>query len=126
MGVVERYHGLEPTADNLRMVLGDDAARLMIEAFGGQDIYVPRNPGDHHPITAVIGPDAAASLAAAWPAEEISIPMRVALREAILRLAAEGQTRAKIARQLRVTVRCVYKALAAAKTPTPRAPDLFD
>jgi DNA-binding NarL/FixJ family response regulator len=114
------FDGLRATAANLKRLLGDDGARALADAFGGRRLYVPKEPGPHHPLTVVIGPESAAALASAFHGMTLDIPMLPATRAEILRLDALGWTRRAIARELKVTERWVYKTLSQAPTSPPR------
>lgn len=105
---------MEATAGNLTRLLGAEGARAMAQAFGGRRLYVPKNPGPHHPITVVVGPERAARLAAAFHGVGIDIPMLPATQGEIRRLAAMQWTRRAIAAELQITERWVYKTLAEA------------
>lgn len=108
--IVEHYEGLEATAANIRRLIGEDRARLLSEAFGGRRLYVPRDPGEHHPISVAIGLHAAAQLAAAFHGVSIDIPMLPEKRSQIRRLRfIDRKTVAAIAREVHCTERWVYK-----------------
>jgi alkanesulfonate monooxygenase SsuD/methylene tetrahydromethanopterin reductase-like flavin-dependent oxidoreductase (luciferase family) len=124
--IVERYEGLEVTTDNLRRLLGEDAARALSAHFGGSRVYVPKSPGEHHPISVAIGQDAAAQLAGAFHGNTITIPIAPEKQAEIHRLGAEGKTRREIAAEVRCTERWVYKTLETAKKSKPPPRGLFD
>ena len=126
MAIVERYEGLEPTVANLRLILGVATARLLSDRLGGRRLYVPRDPGPNHPISAAIGHEAAMQLAAAFPSEKIDVPMAPAKQEEIRRMRANGMTVSTIAREAGCTERWVYRTLAAPEGPQTQAPGLFD
>lgn len=109
--VVERYEGLEASTANIRRLIGDDAAGRLSRAFGGRRLYVPRSPGEHHPISAAIGHAAAAKLAGAFHGVSIDIPMAPDKQARILQLDGQGWTRAAIAREVGCTERWVYMTL---------------
>jgi hypothetical protein len=125
MALVERYEGLEPTAENFKRILGDAGARALAEAFGGLRLYVPRQPGAHHPITVALGHEGAAQLAAAFGSDQIDIPMLPNKQAEIRRLAGEGLTRREIAVKVRCTQRWVYKTLEDGETSPPAQGDMF-
>ena len=100
----------EPTI--LEATIGEEAARRLAEAFGGRRLYVPKSPGEHHPITVAIGAPAAKVLAAEFGGSSpIDVPMLSARKARIVELDAQGWTRAKIAREVHVTERRVYQVL---------------
>jgi Mor family transcriptional regulator len=121
----EQYEGLEATGDNLRRILGDEGARKLAAAFGGRRLYVPRDPGEHHPISVALGREGAARLAGAFHGVGIDIPMLPATRAEVRALDAAGCTRADIARRLRITERWVYKILSEDEPARPRQGALF-
>jgi DNA-binding transcriptional regulator LsrR (DeoR family) len=121
----EQIEGMEATAANLVRLLGEDGARALAQAFGGRRLYVPRQPGAHHPITVAVGQQAAERLAAAFHGVGIDVPVMPATRTEIRRLDAEGLTRADIARKLGITERWVYKTLAEAPSLPSRQGRLF-
>ncbi len=123
---VEYFEGLEATAENFRRLLGPDGARKLAEAFGGRRLYVPRNPGEHHPITVALGQSAADRLAGAFHGVGIDIPMLAERKAEIRRLDALGWTRAAIAKEVKVTERWVYKTLAEGPSSPSRQAGLFD
>jgi hypothetical protein len=123
---VEQFEGLEATTANFRRLLGDEGARLLAEAFGGRRLYIPRAPGEHHPITVALGQHRADQLAGAFHGVGIDIPMLAEKRSEIVRLDSIGMTRAGIAKELRCTERWVYKVLAEGPSSTPRQARLFD
>lgn len=107
-------NGRPPTL--LEAVIGDDAARRLAERFGGTRLYVPRSPGEHHPITVTIGPEAAKRLASEFGgAAPIDIPMLSCLRQRIIELDGQGMARAKIARAVGRTERRIYQVLEEAR-----------
>jgi hypothetical protein len=126
MAVVERYEGLEATADNLRRLLGDDAARALSQACGGRRLYVPKSPGPNHPITVILGQDKADQLAGAFHGVGIDVPMMPETQAQIRKLDALGWTRAAIAREVRVTERWVYKTLSRPENSETPQGRLFD
>lgn len=121
----EPIEGLEATTDNMRRILGDDGLDRLAEAFGGRRLYVPAAPGPHHPITVAIGADLARKLGEAFHGVDIDIPMLPRTRAEIRRLDALGWTRTRIARELRITERWVYKVLSAEEDLTSRQGRLF-
>lgn len=123
---VEYFEGLEVTAANLRLLLGEAGAKDLARELGGRRIYVPHKPGDHHPITVAVGRRNADRLAGAYHGTAIDIPMMPDTCTEIRRLDAQGWTRAAIARKLKVTERWVYMALRNGPSSPPTQGGLFD
>lgn len=123
---VEYYDGLEATIDNLARLIGEDGLRDLVAVFGGRELYIPRAPGEHHPISVAVGQARAEQLAGAFHGVKISVPMRPDTAREIRQLAAEGLTRRAIAAKVRVTERWVYKVLEESDQQEPaRQPGLF-
>jgi Mor family transcriptional regulator len=125
LSAAEQYEGLEATGANLRRILGEDGARKLAETFGGRRLYVPRSPGEHHPITVALGRSGADRLAGAFHGCGIDVPMLPAKKAMVRELDAAGVTRADIARRLKITERWVYKILSEPETSPSRQGALF-
>ncbi|MFD2678028.1 Mor transcription activator family protein [Camelimonas lactis] len=112
-------------AESIRPVaehLGVDAARALVAAFGGTEVYVPATLRDDHPLT-VIGHDLAVALCRNFGGEVVAVPKEMLTAAARHRLAGElakeGMRTAEIARTLGLTERHIYKLLRT--TPRPKA-----
>jgi DNA-binding transcriptional regulator LsrR (DeoR family) len=106
----------------METVIGEEAARRLAEAFGGRRLYIPKAPGEQHPITVAIGAAAAKVLAAEFGGSApIDVPMLSTRRARIVELDGLGWSRAKIAREVGVTERRVYSALASLRNQRPRS-----
>ena len=98
-----------------------------IARFGGRRLYIPRSPGEHHPITVAIGEAGAAQLAAAFHGAAIDVPLPPQRQALIRQLDDEGLSRADIAAKAGCTVRWVYKTLSTPENEArAREPTLFD
>ena len=96
-------------------LVGEVAARQLVERFGGRRVYVPRRPerGDH--MVRTVGLTAALQLADRFGGERLFIPsdvLRGTRRAQVLALRRHGLSISAIAHRVRVTERYVYKVLA--------------
>lgn len=96
-------------------MIGRDAARLFVNACGGTSVYIPNKVHAEHWIVEVIGPELAAKLCSHFSAGgrgiryEIPMTPRSSNFSEVLRLTREGLPARKIARELRITTRCVHR-----------------
>ena len=125
---MNQRHRLEPTiTEELTAVIGPALVAQLICDFGGREIYVPKAPGQHHPLTVSIGAEAALLLIrAGFAGINLKLPLPRDKAQRILALHESGKRRRDIARDVRCTERWVYRVLAdhsAARQPAP--PSLF-
>lgn len=85
----------------LREAIGDAAAAALIEALGGDRIYVPREPGADHPLVVACGAAAARKVADRWHGETVYVPM--SRRFLVCQLRSEGLAVRQVARRLRIS-----------------------
>lgn len=98
--------------DDLRKVIGPDAAIALIQHFGGDKLYVPITAHEAHRITKAIGAQPAAALSRHLGGEYIDIPSpREIRRERILAMAAAHTKPSEIARRLGCSKRWVNRVL---------------
>jgi hypothetical protein len=95
--------------------VGPEAALLLIEAFGGTEIYVPRNPVPTSPLVAAIGAEAAAALAHAYGTNELRVPS--AKRWRVRVYAARGASQKQISLKVGLNQRTVERYLAHPPAP---------
>lgn len=107
--------GEEGLVARVQRVIGEEAFNALQAAFGGRLLYVPREPGPHHPITAAIGVQAAKILGQDLAGERLELPLRPAKRARILQLSSEGKKVTQIAAQVGCTRRHVHKVIEAAR-----------
>ena len=112
---------LPPNAAKLSELIGSDNAIALIELArnnGGRCyVYVPIRPRPSNQIAKLIGIEAAIKLSKAYGGQDIVIPKCRAIDRAqrtaeIKRMAADGMTRANIARHFGMSVRQVSNLLA--------------
>ena len=103
-----------PLVDNVARVIGAGATARLISTFGGGRVYIARNPGHGDAIARVIGSKAASDLSAVFGGERIWFPNDAGhlTRRRISMLRRRGSSVARIARELRLSDRYVYKVLA--------------
>jgi hypothetical protein len=105
--------------------IGEDAAMALANAFGGTRLYVPHEPGEHHPITVAIGPANAEKLAAWAGGGSIDVPKQAARQAKVRELYERGAlTISGIARETSYSERHVYRLIEAGRDENQA--DLFD
>lgn len=96
----------------LASAIGDDAARLLAERFGGTTISVPRTIGEHHPLHVVLGADLARRVAQYYGGSRVYIPKQAHRRARVLELHRKRSlTIAGIAVETGYSERHVYRLL---------------
>jgi Mor transcription activator family protein len=103
-----------PLVDNVARVIGAGATARLISTFGGGRVYIARNPGERDAVARVIGDKAASDLSAVFGGERIWFPNGAGhlTRRRISMMRQRGSSVARIARELRLSERYVYKVLA--------------
>jgi hypothetical protein len=103
-----------PAVDNIARVIGAGATARLISTFGGGRVYIAKTPGPADAIARVIGDDAAGRLGAIFGGERIWLPNDAGhlTRRRITQMRRRGSTVSRIARELRLSERYVYKVLA--------------
>ena len=92
----------EFTTETLRAAVGDAAAAALIEALGGDRIYVPRHPDADHPLVLACGAPSAREIAERWHGETVYVPM--SRRFLVRRLRGDGFTARQVARRLHISI----------------------
>lgn len=123
----EERMGILP--ESLSMVvkaIGFSATLSLVHFYAGTRIYVPRqdNLGDEHPLVNLLGRPLAEKLANAIGGEYLEVPMARAFREEerkkiIIERMVAGESRARIAQSLGVSVRWVQAVMDRARGKTP-------
>ncbi|MEP7221535.1 MAG: sigma factor-like helix-turn-helix DNA-binding protein [Novosphingobium sp.] len=109
----------EAALAQLAEAIGMEAATTLAREFGGTQLYVPKSPGEHHPIRAVLGEEATARLAAWSGGGRISIPKLAKRRQQVLTLRrVRAWTVSEIARKVDLSERQVYRICAAGRDET--------
>ena len=92
--------------------IGEELALKLAAHFGGTRLYVPRHVGEHHPISAALGPADAERIAAWAGGGCIDVPKQAARRQRVSQLHSRGTlTIAQIALETSYTERHVYRLL---------------
>ncbi|WP_454887863.1 hypothetical protein [Sphingomonas oryzagri] len=95
--------------------VGEEAAALLIDHFGGTSLYVPRRLGDDHPICLALGRQNAEKVAAWAGGSLFPVPKRDRQRELyerVMQAKRDGKvTVAQIAREEGLSERQVYRIL---------------
>lgn len=111
-----------PNIDSILRVIGEDALACLSADFGGSQFSIPLKPGEHSPLAASIGLEAAQRLAYVWGGMCMSVPLRAGRKERIRRMLEQNVPINKIARELGVSRWLIYEVEAAASS---NQPDLF-
>ena len=103
-----------PAIENIAKLIGAGATARLISNFGGVRVYIAKNPAPTDPLVHLIGLEAAALLASIFGGERIWFPNDAGhqTRMRISRMRRRGSSISRIARELRVSERYVYKVLA--------------
>jgi hypothetical protein len=103
-----------PAVENIARVIGAGATARLISTFGGGRVYIAKNPGPTDAVARVIGGEAAGMLSAIFGGERIWLPNDAGhlTRRRVALLRRRGSSVARIARELRLSERYVYKVLA--------------
>jgi hypothetical protein len=103
-----------PAVENVARVIGAGATGRLISTFGGGRVYIAKNPGPSDAVARVIGDEAAGQLGAIFGGERIWFPNDAGhlTRRRISLLRRRGSSISRIARELRLSERYVYKVLA--------------
>jgi hypothetical protein len=103
-----------PAVDNIARVIGAGATARLISTFGGGRVYIAKNPGPGDAVARVIGGEAAERLGAIFGGERIWFPNASGhlTRRRIASLRRRGSSISRIARELKLSERYVYKVLA--------------
>ena len=99
-------------------LLGMAPLMALLERHGGTRLHIPQAAHEGHPLTGLLGAEAARILVAQYGGDTIHVPLCKAWRAAMLR--GEGLTYAAIARRLGMVEQSVYKLLRPADTAPPR------
>ena len=109
---------LTPKANELAELLGVDRALRLVEKFGGNTIYVPRDIPEEHHLHELLGAVAARKLSSIYGRDALKLPRCAAWmrqqRDVEMRglHTADGLSAAKLARRYRMTERQVWRILA--------------
>jgi hypothetical protein len=103
-----------PAIENIARVIGAGAASRLISTFGGGRVYIAKNPGPGDSVARVIGDVAAGRLGAIFGGERVWFPNDAGhlTRRRISLMRQRGSSVSRIARELRLSERYVYKVLA--------------
>jgi Mor transcription activator family len=105
-----------PTTEELADLLGSHrAANALLQAAGGQMLYVPTRLRAETKLARMIGLHATHRLMSQWAGQQLRLPGLVAKmrfqRDAKIRQAAVGTSPDQLARQYGLTVRQIYNIL---------------
>ena len=103
-----------PAVDNIARVIGAGATARLISTFGGGRVYIAHRPSPSDAVARVIGAEAAGLLGSIFGGERIWLPNDSGhlSRKRIALLRQRGASVSRIAHQLCLSERYVYKVLA--------------
>lgn len=112
------WSALPPRLRDLQDLLGPVACLLLLEAHGGEALYIPSRPGADHPLAAAIGLPALERLARHHGGEKLQLPKLDAIQrqlrlQELRALRQDGMSVAGLARRFNLTPRRVRQILAA-------------
>lgn len=93
--------------NDVRDCIGESAYLALINSFGGKKIYVPANLGPHHPLSQVIGLDAAQKLSSEFQGVHLNLPASTRKQAHILADLERGKSVSLVAATYWVTPRYV-------------------
>ncbi|MEE4153234.1 MAG: hypothetical protein V2I27_03665 [Erythrobacter sp.] len=94
--------------------IGEEAAKALALHYGGTKLYVPLTVGEHHPIRAIVGEEAAERLVEWAGGGSVSIPKQAARRARVRDLHQKGAlTIQRIAMETAYSERHVYRLIEA-------------
>lgn len=108
---------LPETLAQIAEVIGVAATMKLVDALGGTEIYVPRNPSSKHALSRVLRATDAELLAAEFSGQRLHIPRlagrALASRDAAIRLDRQsGMTTIQLALKYGISERQVRRSLA--------------
>jgi len=98
--------------EELSAAVGEEAARKLVEAFGGARLYVPLSTASAEGLNRVIGPAAAAQLVQTFGGDRVEVPRPPSRRARIEGLRRQGLGVDAIALAAGCTRRRVFQVLA--------------
>ena len=103
-----------PAIENVAKVIGAGAAARLIARFGGRRVYIAKRPGADDALARLIGYPAAVKLGAIFGGERMWLPNDAghATRTRVAQLRRSGISVSRIAGELGLSERHVYKVLA--------------
>jgi hypothetical protein len=105
----------DPTLSDVEELLGAEVGRQIAETFAGRRLYLPREPGRHHPISVTIGEQAALELGRVLGGAHIDVPLSPGRRARIVALSRQGRGPLEIQRLVQCSRRLVFQVLAEAR-----------
>ncbi|UXT99431.1 hypothetical protein [Agrobacterium tumefaciens] len=105
--------------EEIAETIGMRLALKIVQTFGGQETYFPKNPHDQHPVILALGKEDGFAVCNYMGGSLLSVPHcrpPRSVKAAIRRLEAEGMSRGEIARHLGITQRWVREVANAPPT----------
>lgn len=90
-----------PSLESIGKLIGADRAALISAEIGGLKLYIPKNPGEHCILAAVVGLEDARAIADIYGGMEFVVPIKMGHRYEAQMMLKEGKKRSDIVRHLR-------------------------
>lgn len=106
------------TYENIAMIVGIEAAQIIVSEFGGTELYIPHvdNLKANHKLVELLGIDTARRLCRYWHGQVLNVPLNkkavIAKRnEQIIALAKQGECPNHLATKFTLHVRTIRKII---------------
>lgn len=106
------------TYENIAMIVGIEAAQIIVSEFGGTELYIPHvdNLKANHKLVELLGIDTARRLCRYWHGQVLNVPLNkkavIAKRnEQIIALAKQGECPNRLATKFTLHVRTIRKII---------------
>ncbi len=115
----------DPTLGDIEDLLGAAVAQQLAERFAGRRLYLPKEPGRHHPLSVAIGEQSALELGRVLGGTHIDVPLSPGRRARIVALSKAGNGPLEIQRLVQCSRRLVFKVLEDAREASDDEPLLL-
>ena len=106
------------TYENIAMIVGIEAAQIIVSEFGGTELYIPHvdNLKNDHKLIGSLGIDTAKRLCRYWHGQVLNVPLNkkaeiVKRNQQIIALAKSGECPNRLATKFTLHVRTIRKII---------------
>ncbi|HCN16236.1 Mor transcription activator family protein [Streptococcus pyogenes] len=106
------------TYENIAMIVGIEAAQIIVSEFGGTELYIPHvdNLKNDHKLIGSLGIDTAKRLCRYWHGQVLNVPLNkkaeiVKRNQQIIALAKSGECPNRLATKFALHVRTIRKII---------------